>query len=1499
MADLKKSIKDEMNSTPRCIPAKWNRFTVADGDWMQAKTLDQLMNRDDFLADKIGEGNYVWKDALSSESATRYSYDQYLSASISSLSGEFYTFSADDYLPTVTSLSSLLNYEISRATQAENNLSGRISIEETARSAADAKLQKQIDVLQAATDVIAVFGTYPEFTAASAGAWQEQVTDNDFIKVLRDSAYNPTGYEDANTSDDDYYQVYYQWHSSDHDGWNGWSAIGSLDQYYSVSEIDEYKKQIDSNFDSLSSTVADNFLSANENAVSAGKNILIDYEQNKPKITIKTKEDVEFNNVSSKTVSSTNVTALTAQGNSAKFTNLSATNLNNVAISNLFGSAYSGAEASAWIYANSAILDIQPGYGLATGINEEEHKVIGINQAHCAYNKYGLALGTYCSAYSISIGNASFAFGESCYITGGQGTFAAGSNVNITGKFSCGLGDTSNINGNYSYSIGEHNNLTSDRQYAFGQGLYGNSFMIGRYNEVEPNAQFVIGGGTTGAHEVTSHKNLLVIKNDVISARDFSAGDVSLSSLTNMSAFGNGITDTATYNLSAVKLSAGQGIGFKNDTNGVLSITSEGTTYQAGNYISTANKTIAVTGDLITSANAGSAASAWINSKNSTIAFTTNFKGSNNVITGYGTSSFSAGESYIDGNYIHIDTSNNSINLASSISSTNISANSSFLTTVSGISAKFDNISGKNVTVDYITAINVNASNNLSGKNLTIDEYAKISDISSTNINALSLTTNTASGQSANFDNILGNNVSGTNISGDKLTVNTSAKIVGISATNVSSINITANSLSGNNTKFTDISATNITGVYLSSTNISAKNISGLDNITAYSGAFNYIRGETLQGVTSSIDVDELISAVSSITGESNIYVRKDELECEIGTDNSATNHSFAQGSANRSNNVSLAQGDSNSAYSKSFAQGKSNSANENSFVQGISNTAGDGSFAQGDSNSANNKAFAQGYSNTAYYESFAQGQINRVSNYSIGQGQGNSATNCSIAQGLHNNASNTAQAFGDNLVIESAMAIGKFNKTSSDAVFVIGNGTADNARNDLMVVDNSAAITLINYPYNDNQVDKIIISTTGVSGMYDHSHGGIELTGTYSSEWSNICNIENKYVPLSAIKCDIGSNNSASNDELVFMQGMSNYAYGNSLTQGSNNSAINNSLAQGYRNLASSNSIAVGMNNSAYANSQSFGQESYASAGGIAINPHYWGSASPTKAINNSFAMGKECVASSDSLAFGQNNTASNFSLAFGQNNTASNFSVAFGLGISANDNQYIYGKYPSIGGNTVFAIGNGSADNDRSNYVSINKYGTLNLKNTVNNANKSVIINGHDKYIRSEENCRNIPFLLTSGYALTSTITGSLVSTPDINTETLLLYGNDSDYLNMWVPTGTSGNKFKIMKVASSGTYKISIGIQAGYDMIFKNFSSGTTLASRKKIQTDNTKTSWPIPQQGTNISTSAKSFYFSAESNTTCVQFTEIPGHDDIDVIVDSLGKHFIMIKNHSEV
>ena len=103
----------------------------------------------------------------------------------------------------------------------------------------DIFLANQIDKIKGATDVIAVFGTYEEFTAASAGDWQQTVTDNDFIKVLRDDTYQPTGDEDEGTHDDDYYQVYYEWHDNteEHHDWTGWSAIGELDPYYSKSEF--------------------------------------------------------------------------------------------------------------------------------------------------------------------------------------------------------------------------------------------------------------------------------------------------------------------------------------------------------------------------------------------------------------------------------------------------------------------------------------------------------------------------------------------------------------------------------------------------------------------------------------------------------------------------------------------------------------------------------------------------------------------------------------------------------------------------------------------------------------------------------------------------------------------------------------------------------------------------------------------------------------------------------------------------------------------------------------------------------------------------------------------------------------------------------------------------------------------------------------------------------------------------------------------------------------
>ena len=318
------------------------------------------------------------------------------------------------------------------------------------------RLTGRIDSLTNASDVIDVYGDWDDFTNNSGKLFDTSaITNNDIIKVLNDkNAYpNPLfPHAEKLTSG---HQTYFRWSADTaHAEWpldpteGQWEFIGHLEPYYNITEIDDtvvyLSETIDNAIDDLSAAVSDNYLLSDENGVIAGKNIRIDYDQDNPKITVKTEENVEFDSVSAGNVSATGVTALTAQGNSAKFTNLSATNLNDIAINNFFGSAYSGAAASAYITTHSDDL---------------------LNSSH--------------SAYGI------LTFGD----------------------------------------------------------------------------------------------------------KEFQATD-------------------SNYNF---KFNAGPGIGFTTGINQVT-ISAEGTTYSAGNYISTAAKTISVTGDLITSAGAGSAASAWINS---------------------------------------------------------------------------------------------------------------------------------------------------------------------------------------------------------------------------------------------------------------------------------------------------------------------------------------------------------------------------------------------------------------------------------------------------------------------------------------------------------------------------------------------------------------------------------------------------------------------------------------------------------------------------------------------------------------------------------------------------------------------------------------------------------------------------------------------------------------------------------------------------------------------
>ena len=668
MADEVKSVKDEMNGKSELLPAKWNRFTVADGDWMQSKTLNPLTARDDFLAEQIDKSTTDWQDALSSESATRYSDDQYLSASISSLSGEFYTFSADDYLPTVTTISSDLNAEIGRSKLADEALNERVDGEIETRKTEDEKLQKQIDELQAATDVIAVFGTYDEFVAGSGDLG---VTDNDTIKVLRDNNYTPAATdEDYESNDDDGFQVYYEWHDpgaeEPHTDWTGWSAIGSLDPYYSVAEIDEYKDEVASDFASLSATVANNYLSASTDAVKEGHNIKVT-KKTGPVIEIATKDNVDFIELSADTAWVDTISADVSAFDFYETTSgkrLSETQqglLINTTISP-FDTTKSAYEGDVFWPAN---------FEQIFSAWYDTDKLINIKYTN-NFNDYITRLYTLHNVRQYTENNVTFydlnfisnddkvAYTAYAKVkrNGGEGGGAPSAPV----LYACDEGpiDVEYTGENGVYVSGDHKvGLSSTYETALKEGSAASAWINDNESKIAYTADFK---GTNGV--VTGY-----------GTSAFAGGISSISAKTGDS--------TALFTGYNVNLQAGEGVGFNYGTN-LLTISADGKTYAGGNYIKISgnNNSINVTTPLVNSASSGYSAYDWITTKSATLSagsginfnsaaqntlgISVKYTTTNGYVTELDGIPLSAGANYTQGRCITID-DQNKINLSSDI----------------------------------------------------------------------------------------------------------------------------------------------------------------------------------------------------------------------------------------------------------------------------------------------------------------------------------------------------------------------------------------------------------------------------------------------------------------------------------------------------------------------------------------------------------------------------------------------------------------------------------------------------------------------------------------------------------------------------------------------------------------------------------------------------------------------------------------------------------------
>lgn len=145
------TIKDELNEEYKV--SQWSRKTVADGNALNRKTIKPLIERDEFLADKIDE----FATAVETEAKERKEADDELNTSIqneiSAREAEFQGFldkieeEANIREYTDDRLTSNLNFEAERREYEDSKLNEAISAENLERKEEDSKLNSSISAL--------------------------------------------------------------------------------------------------------------------------------------------------------------------------------------------------------------------------------------------------------------------------------------------------------------------------------------------------------------------------------------------------------------------------------------------------------------------------------------------------------------------------------------------------------------------------------------------------------------------------------------------------------------------------------------------------------------------------------------------------------------------------------------------------------------------------------------------------------------------------------------------------------------------------------------------------------------------------------------------------------------------------------------------------------------------------------------------------------------------------------------------------------------------------------------------------------------------------------------------------------------------------------------------------------------------------------------------------------------------------------------------------------
>ena len=140
MAD---SVVQGLSADPSRIPSKWNRNTVADGDWLQFKTLDKLSARDVYLASAIDTSTQDWKDAVEAEETRATAAEEALDRKIEQETSDRIT-DVDNEETRARAAETALQYaitdETNRATREETRIENLIVQEQTRAQEAEGNL---------------------------------------------------------------------------------------------------------------------------------------------------------------------------------------------------------------------------------------------------------------------------------------------------------------------------------------------------------------------------------------------------------------------------------------------------------------------------------------------------------------------------------------------------------------------------------------------------------------------------------------------------------------------------------------------------------------------------------------------------------------------------------------------------------------------------------------------------------------------------------------------------------------------------------------------------------------------------------------------------------------------------------------------------------------------------------------------------------------------------------------------------------------------------------------------------------------------------------------------------------------------------------------------------------------------------------------------------------------------------------------------------------------